>query len=78
VSIDCEAFVDTYFWDTDFLLETSTYEQLGVPVKQQLGFRADVCGVVSGLLSQAVPAWGSLRANADGKCTSPYPVARSS
>ena len=50
VSIDFEAFVDTYFWDTDFLLDASTYEQLGAPVKQQLGFRADLFGVVSGLL----------------------------
>jgi hypothetical protein len=50
VSIDFEAFVDTYFWDTDFLLEASTYEQLGASVKQQLGFRADVFGVLSGLL----------------------------
>jgi hypothetical protein len=50
VSIDFEAFVDMYFWDTDFLLDASTYEQLGAPVKQQLGFRADLFGVVSGLL----------------------------
>ena len=50
VSIDFEAFVDTYFWDTDFLLDASTYEQLEAPVKQQLGFRADLFGVVSGLL----------------------------
>jgi hypothetical protein len=50
VSIDFEAFIDTYFWDTDFLLDASTYEQLGAPVKQQLGFRADLFGVVSGLL----------------------------
>jgi hypothetical protein len=49
VSIDFEAFVDTYFWDTDFLLDASTYEQLEAPVKQQLGFRADLFGVVSGL-----------------------------
>jgi hypothetical protein len=50
VSIDFEAFVDMYFWDTDFLLDASTYEQLGAPVKQELGFRADLFGVVSGLL----------------------------
>jgi hypothetical protein len=50
VSIDFEAFIDTYFWDTDFLLDASTYEQLGAPVKQQLGFRADLFGVVSRLL----------------------------
>jgi hypothetical protein len=50
LSIDFEAFIGMYFWDTDFLLEASTYEQLGAPVKQQLGFRADLFGVVSGLL----------------------------
>jgi hypothetical protein len=50
VSIDFEAFVDTYFWDTDFLLDASTYAQLGASVKRQLGFRADLFGVVSGLL----------------------------
>jgi hypothetical protein len=50
VLIDFAAFVDTYFWDTDFLLDASTYAQLGVPVKQQLGFRTDLFGVVSGLL----------------------------
>ena len=50
VSIDFEAFIDTYFWDIDFLLDASTYAQLGAAAKQQLGFRADVFGVVSGLL----------------------------
>jgi hypothetical protein len=50
VSIDFEAFIDMYFWDIDFLLEASTYAQLGVAAKQQLGFRADVFGVLSGLL----------------------------
>jgi hypothetical protein len=49
VAIDFEAFIDTYFWDTDFLLDASAYAQLGAPVKQQLGFRADVFGVVWGL-----------------------------
>jgi hypothetical protein len=50
VSIDFEAFLDMYFWDIDFLLDASTYEQLGASAKQQLGYRADVFGVVSGLL----------------------------
>jgi hypothetical protein len=50
VSIDFAAFIDVYFWDIDVLLEPSTYEQLGAPAKQQLGYRADVFGVVSGLL----------------------------
>jgi hypothetical protein len=49
VAIDFEAVVETYFWDTDVLLDASTYEQLGALVTQQLGFRADLFGVVSGL-----------------------------
>jgi hypothetical protein len=49
VSIAFAACIDMYFWDIDFLLEASTYEQLGAPVKQQLGYRADVFGVLSGL-----------------------------
>ena len=51
VAIDFEAFIGRYFWDTDFLLDASTYEQLGAAAKQQLGFRADVFGVLSGLLA---------------------------
>jgi hypothetical protein len=39
-----------YFWGTDFLLDASTYAQLGASAKQQLGFCADLFGVVSGLL----------------------------
>jgi hypothetical protein len=50
VSIDCEAFIEVYCWDTDFLLEASIYEQLGAPARQQLGYRADGFGVLSGLL----------------------------
>ena len=50
LSIDFEACICLYFWDTDVLLDASTYEQLGAVAKQQLGFRAAVFGVVSGLL----------------------------
>lgn len=50
VAIDFEAFLGMYFWDTDFLLEASTYEQLGAPARQPRGYRADVFGVLSGLL----------------------------
>ena len=34
----------------DFLLEPSTFYQLGAPSRQQLGYRADLFGVLSGLL----------------------------
>ena len=54
VSIDFEAFIDVYFWDIDFLLDPSTYEQLGAPARQQLGYRADLFGVVSGLLPHPI------------------------
>jgi hypothetical protein len=50
VSIDIEAFIEVYFWDIDFLLDPSIYEQLGAPAKQQLGYRADLFGVLLGLL----------------------------
>jgi hypothetical protein len=49
VSIDFESFIDVYFWDTDFLLDPSTFYQLGAPSRQQLGYRADLFGVLSGL-----------------------------
>jgi hypothetical protein len=49
-SIDFDAFIDAYFWDTDFLLDPSTFEQMGARLKQRLGYRADLFGVLSGLL----------------------------
>jgi hypothetical protein len=47
--VDFEAFIDVYFWDTDFLLDPSTYYRLGAPSRNQLGYRADLFGVLSGL-----------------------------
>jgi hypothetical protein len=49
VSIDFEAFIDTYFWDTDFLLDPSTFYQLGASSKKQLGYRVDLFSVLTGL-----------------------------
>ena len=49
VTVYFEAFLDLYFWDTDFLLDPSTYYGLDAPAKQQLGYRADLFGVLSGL-----------------------------
>src|SRR5688572_26403714 len=37
-------------WETAFLLEASTAAQRGAAAQQPLGYRADVCGVLSGLL----------------------------
>ena len=49
VSIDFDAFIDTYFWDTDFLLDPSTFYQLGASSKKQLGYRVDLFSVLTGL-----------------------------
>ncbi len=47
--IDFDAFIDIYFWDTDFLLDPTTFYQLGAAAKQALGYRADLFSVLSGL-----------------------------
>ena len=47
--IDFEALVDTYFWDTDFLLDAESFSQLDADAKTRLGFSASVFGVVQGL-----------------------------
>ena len=69
VSIDFEACIDMYFWDIDVLLEVSTSAQLGAAAKQQLGFRADVVGVVSGLLAH--PAELALKTVEEIEATEP-------
>ena len=48
-AIDFHAFIDAYFWDTDFLLEPSTFAQMDAPLKTRLGYRADLFGALSGL-----------------------------
>ena len=48
-AIDFHAFIDAYFWDTDFLLEPSTFAQMDAPLKARLGYRADLFGALSGL-----------------------------
>ena len=48
-AIDFNAFIDAYFWDTDFLLEPSTFAQMDAPLKARLGYRADLFGALSGL-----------------------------
>ena len=48
-AIDFHAFIDAYFWDTDFLLEPSTFAQMDAPLKARLGYRADLFGAPSGL-----------------------------
>jgi hypothetical protein len=47
--IDFDALVDTYFWDTDFLLDGETVIQLDADAKASLGFSPSVFGVTQGL-----------------------------
>jgi len=48
-SIDFDALVDMYFWDTDFLLDAEQFARLDPAAKANLGFSPSVFGVVQGL-----------------------------
>jgi hypothetical protein len=48
-SIDFEALVDMYFWDTDFLLDAEQFARLEPDAKASLGFSPSVFGVIQGL-----------------------------
>src|SRR5262249_54422659 len=48
-SIDFDALVDMYFWDTDFLLDAEQFARLDPDAKANLGFSPSVFGVVQGL-----------------------------
>jgi hypothetical protein len=48
-SIDFEALVDMYFWDTDFLLDAELFARLSPDEKARLGFSPSVFGVIQGL-----------------------------
>ena len=47
--IDCDALIDTYFWDTDFLMDAESFARLSVEAKTMLGFSPSVFGVTQGL-----------------------------
>jgi len=47
--IDFDALIETYFWDTDFLMDAELFSQLSPDAKANLGFSASVFGVVQGL-----------------------------
>ena len=52
-SINCEGFIETYFWDTDFLLEPSTFSQLAIfaqPPKMYNQLQCTSCSSCSTLL----------------------------
>jgi hypothetical protein len=48
-SLDFDALVDTYFWDTDFLLDAEGFTQLSPDQKASLGFSPSTFGVTQGL-----------------------------
>ena len=48
-SIDFDALVDMYFWDTDFLLDAEHFARLGPDAKATLGFSPSTFGVTQGL-----------------------------
>src|SRR5262245_23555387 len=48
-SIDFDALVDMYFWDTDFLLDAEQFARLDPAAKARLGFSPGVFGVTQGL-----------------------------
>ena len=47
--IDFEALIETYFWDTDFLLDAELFVRLSPDEKARLGFSPSVFGVTQGL-----------------------------
>ena len=48
-SIDFDALVDMYFWDTDFLLDAEHFARLDPDTKANLGFSPSAFGVTQGL-----------------------------
>ena len=48
-SIDFDALVDMYFWDTDFLLDAEQFARLTPDAKANLGFSPSAFGVTQGL-----------------------------
>jgi hypothetical protein len=49
VWMDFDAFIDVYFWDTDFLMDVGLLDYLTPDAKQQLRFSGEVFGVTHGL-----------------------------
>jgi len=47
--IDFGALIDTYFWDTDFLMDAESFARLSAEAKTMLGFSPSVFGVTQGL-----------------------------
>ena len=73
VWIDFDEFIDVYFWDTDFLMDTEVFVHLTSEDKRQLGFSGEVFGATHGLAPHpdelALKRWdegGSDEAKAQG------------
>ena len=47
--IDFDALIDTYFWDTDFLMDAESFARLSAEAKTHLGVSPSVFGVTQGL-----------------------------
>ena len=47
--IDFDVLIETYFWDTDFLMDAELFSRLSPDAKANLGFSASVFGVIQGL-----------------------------
>ena len=47
--MDFDALIDTYFWDTDFLLDAERFARLSAEAKTHLGFSPSVFGATQGL-----------------------------
>ena len=47
--IDCEVFIERYFWDTDVLMVAEIWSRLSAEAKQHLGLSDGLFGVVHGL-----------------------------
>ena len=47
--INFAALIDTYFWDTDFLMDAESFARLSAEAKTNLGFSPSVFGVTQGL-----------------------------
>ena len=49
VWVDFDEYIDTYFWDTDFLLDAGVFGQLTPDAKSSLGLSREAFGVTQGL-----------------------------
>jgi hypothetical protein len=75
VWIDVDAFIDVYFWDTDFLMDVGLFDHLAPEAKPQLGLSGEAFGVTHALAPHPdeliLKPWqegGDRRGNGPGTC----------